>query len=430
MGPHDAAAREGMDSNMSQSHTHQAKHSHGSNGINEDLGHFRESFLGLGRDVHHSNASTKAEIRSSSGEEGPLLPSKSRETTHSTEELLAGSFSPWAPNNSSGEMSPSQSINSTFGFTNSGHWTSPVREKSPFIKSSGSRGPLDFHSPALSSPVSSSEDSSKAALAESRSSHGHEHASRPSTQQREVPLDAIWSPAVNKGPFALSSAALTGSGGVETLRRNGDEEEARLRQDMQEAFQYANRRHLDAKTDISRSYSAAYLPGGDRQGHGSSRYNDLHPGAAPHSRLGVEQGHDAPMRSTALDRLPLHPIHTSNSETSLYKPYQPDLRSMPQQATTPLFSPSLDGPRLDTYAFSPPGGGAEFSIFVGDLCPELREEELVAQFLQPSAWPASHPFAIAHAHAQQAQGNYGTPGKVRPAPFTSTKSAKVSQQKT
>lgn len=70
-------------------------------------------------------------------------------------------------------------------------------------------------------------------------------------------------------------------------------------------------------------------------------------------------------------------------------------------------------------------GEQEFSVFVGDLCPNLREEDLVGQFLHPPLWPPSHPFAIAHAHAQQAQGNFGTPPKIGPAPFLSTKSATV-----
>lgn len=68
---------------------------------------------------------------------------------------------------------------------------------------------------------------------------------------------------------------------------------------------------------------------------------------------------------------------------------------------------------------------AEFSVFVGDLCPDLREEDLVNQFINPPLWPASHPFAIAHAHAQQAKGKFGTPPKVGPAPFLSTKSAAI-----
>lgn len=66
--------------------------------------------------------------------------------------------------------------------------------------------------------------------------------------------------------------------------------------------------------------------------------------------------------------------------------------------------------------------GQEFSIFVGDLSPDLREEDLVTQFLQPPPWPASHPFALAH---QQMQGNSAPPIRIGPAPFASTKSAKV-----
>uniref|UniRef100_V5EVC9 RRM domain-containing protein n=1 Tax=Kalmanozyma brasiliensis (strain GHG001) TaxID=1365824 RepID=V5EVC9_KALBG len=79
-------------------------------------------------------------------------------------------------------------------------------------------------------------------------------------------------------------------------------------------------------------------------------------------------------------------------------------------------------------AQSPVGGfnkDSEFSIFVGDLSPDLREEDLVAQFLQPPAWPHNHAFASAVINAQQAQGIY-QPGKhIGPAPFHSTKSAKI-----
>ncbi|KAJ1032749.1 hypothetical protein NDA16_000770 [Ustilago loliicola] len=68
---------------------------------------------------------------------------------------------------------------------------------------------------------------------------------------------------------------------------------------------------------------------------------------------------------------------------------------------------------------------SEFSIFVGDLSPDLREEDLVAQFLQPPAWPHNHPFASALIHAQQAQGVYQPGAHIGPAPFHSTKSAKI-----
>ncbi|CBQ70682.1 related to NAM8-meiotic recombination protein [Sporisorium reilianum SRZ2] len=68
---------------------------------------------------------------------------------------------------------------------------------------------------------------------------------------------------------------------------------------------------------------------------------------------------------------------------------------------------------------------SEFSIFVGDLSPDLREEDLVAQFVQPPAWPHNHPFASALVHAQQAQGIYQPGTHIGPAPFHSTKSAKI-----
>ncbi len=79
-------------------------------------------------------------------------------------------------------------------------------------------------------------------------------------------------------------------------------------------------------------------------------------------------------------------------------------------------------------AQSPVGGlnkESEFSIFVGDLSPDLREEDLVAQFQQPPAWPPSHPFASALIHAQQTQGVYQPGAHIGPAPFHSTKSAKI-----
>lgn len=68
---------------------------------------------------------------------------------------------------------------------------------------------------------------------------------------------------------------------------------------------------------------------------------------------------------------------------------------------------------------------SEFSIFVGDLSPDLREEDLVAQFLQPPAWPHNHPFASTLVHAQQSQGIYQPGTHIGPAPFHSTKSAKI-----
>ncbi|EPQ28341.1 uncharacterized protein PFL1_04168 [Pseudozyma flocculosa PF-1] len=81
-------------------------------------------------------------------------------------------------------------------------------------------------------------------------------------------------------------------------------------------------------------------------------------------------------------------------------------------------------------AFAAGGGGGgskepEFSIFIGDLSPDLREEDLVTQFLQPPPWPPQHPFAIAHAHAQRMQGIHQPGARVGPAPFLSTKSAKI-----
>lgn len=84
-----------------------------------------------------------------------------------------------------------------------------------------------------------------------------------------------------------------------------------------------------------------------------------------------------------------------------------------------MHSPSLGGVGLTS---STP----EFSVFVGDLAPDLREEDLVTQFLHPPPWPPEHPFAIAYAHARKMQGEPPAPGELfGPAPFLSTKSAKV-----
>ncbi|PWN43020.1 hypothetical protein IE81DRAFT_108870 [Ceraceosorus guamensis] len=71
------------------------------------------------------------------------------------------------------------------------------------------------------------------------------------------------------------------------------------------------------------------------------------------------------------------------------------------------------------------GGETEFSIFVGDLSPHVLEEDLVSSFLSPPLYPPSHPISIARAHAQQARGDYSPPLRWGPAPFRSTKSAKI-----
>lgn len=129
----------------------------------------------------------------------------------------------------------------------------------------------------------------------------------------------------------------------------------------------------------------------------------------------------------------------SNKTPSSYEQHY--LRTSPekdlQSYASPLNAPSeeyADPPAMlrqyQSYGEQPtfilPDSTPEYSIFVGDLSHDLTEEDLVSQFLQPSPWPASHPFAIAHAHAQQSKGFYGTMTRFRPAPFLSTKSAKVS----
>lgn len=83
-----------------------------------------------------------------------------------------------------------------------------------------------------------------------------------------------------------------------------------------------------------------------------------------------------------------------------------------------MHSPSLG---LGSNASTP-----EFSVFVGDLSPDLREEDLVTQFLHPPPWPPNHPFAIAYAHARKMQGEPAPADEVfGPQPFLSTKSAKI-----
>lgn len=113
------------------------------------------------------------------------------------------------------------------------------------------------------------------------------------------------------------------------------------------------------------------------------------------------------------------------ANTDVFRTFQ-----TPSQSTsTPYLSPDSQLSQSNSFenglAATMQSSMPEYSIFVGDLCPELRDEDLVASFLHPPHWPASHPFAIAHAHAQQAQGIYSTPPKVAPAPFTSTKSATI-----
>ncbi|CAO1639003.1 unnamed protein product [Sympodiomycopsis kandeliae] len=68
----------------------------------------------------------------------------------------------------------------------------------------------------------------------------------------------------------------------------------------------------------------------------------------------------------------------------------------------------------------------EFSIFVADLSPDLREEDLVTQFLHPPPWPPHHPFAASYAEARMAHGEPVSSSEVfGPSPFLSTKSAKI-----
>ncbi|MCO5565874.1 hypothetical protein L7F22_019549 [Adiantum nelumboides] len=114
---------------------------------------------------------------------------------------------------------------------------------------------------------------------------------------------------------------------------------------------------------------------------------------------------------------PFSAYHDQDGFRALYE-FQPNVQG---SGTVDTAQSSYFNPVSPTSSFVE----AEFSVFVGDLCPDLREEDLVNQFINPPLWPPSHPFAIAHAHAQQAKGKFGTPPKVGPAPFLSTKSAAI-----
>ncbi|PWZ03273.1 hypothetical protein BCV70DRAFT_14387 [Testicularia cyperi] len=126
-------------------------------------------------------------------------------------------------------------------------------------------------------------------------------------------------------------------------------------------------------------------------------------------------------RSAGLGPLDFHP---SISPVS-FNPNDRPQSSMSEGA----FNPSADIQARPVMQPASSGGISskepEFSIFVGDLSPDLREEDLVTQFLQPPPWPPSHPFAAALIHAQQAQGVYQPGSRIGPAPFLSTKSAKI-----
>lgn len=63
----------------------------------------------------------------------------------------------------------------------------------------------------------------------------------------------------------------------------------------------------------------------------------------------------------------------------------------------------------------------EYSIFVGDLAPTLREEDLVAQFIHPPPWPPRHPLVLRMQQHRMLDGQI----RCAPAPFQSTKGAKV-----
>jgi hypothetical protein len=400
-----------------------------------DGDYFREDYKnGLNLDMSKSNYDRSKEINTP-------LKIKSRQTTQSSEDLLSGPFSPWARNSSNEELSPSHSFNTSLAFSNNGHWSSPVREKSPVTRSGGNRGPLDTSSPLIDSPVSSTEDYNRSSsILPSQSPYYQEHFSVSGGGEKRKDLfsalDSHWTPKAQNLTYQTSGISRPRSN--ELLQRE-EEQEAALaaayQQNIQDALELANRRSNNV--DLQRTYSAGYITsdlnrlGSENNWHGGQRSSV--PGGIPE-----QQPFGFPLRSLSstttpsmTERMNTSTFNDNKESTALYKSYQPDLQAMHQYTQSQLQSMEQSRSNSISSPFSTASGGSEeFSIFVGDLCPELKEDDLVTQFLQPSAWPSSHPFAIAHAHAQQLQGNYGTPAKIRPAPFNSTKSAKVSCKRT
>lgn len=310
--------------------------------------------------------------------------SRIREATlPSSQDQLSDSYNLWTAFNSHGETPATRSLNSSsFGVNSGEYWTSSLRDESsnfpPTMRHN--RGPLDVHTSPISSPVSSSEESTKPALQDDRR---WKHV----TQSGHLPSSS-----------SFNDACFPGSDSPKA------EEDGVHHQQMRASLELANRLAGSAG-DIDRLCSTTSSASMSAKADPSTLWY-----AGERGRLcDAENAFDAHLRSAAVSSSITPPmISYGNVPSSQSKALQLDQRAFEQYVP-----PSIDSM-------------AEFSIFVGDLSPDLREEDLVAQFLHPSAWPASHPFAIAHAHAQQAKGNYAGPAKVRPAPFTSTKSAKVS----
>lgn len=121
-------------------------------------------------------------------------------------------------------------------------------------------------------------------------------------------------------------------------------------------------------------------------------------------------------------------VAPSASHTSSFVPRRLHPLSMPAPAPAPLSpqaSAAVSAATAAAAVLPPPEPrfpyDNEYSIFVGDLAPTLREEDLVAQFIHPPPWPPRHPLAIAAQQHRLPNGHVSC----GPAPFLSTKGAKV-----
>jgi hypothetical protein len=330
----------------------------------QDAAHFQDGHFRGGDDgqLDYALSSFRDSLDSST------RPSDRDAVKHSQDHL----HSLWAPISSNNEVKSRSSNIPSLGFNDNGHWaTSTHRDVKdanfpPSMKYN--RGPLDVHTSPISSPVSSSEESLNKA-----------------NQRDAAAMEQHYEQAIQyaSGNSASSARYLSS----DMSRAGEDEVEAAMQQQMRASFERANRL-ANGGSDLQRAYST----GQDSSSIYGKNDSDTLWYQEQRRAFDAQSAYEAHLRSSAA---------SSSGDTT-------QARALEQ------FGP----PFVDSTP--------EFSVFVGDLAPELREEDLVAQFLHPSAWPASHPFAIAHAHAQQAKGNYSTLAKIRPAPFTSTKSAKVS----
>ncbi|UZJ51683.1 hypothetical protein CBS101457_001003 [Exobasidium rhododendri] len=272
---------------------------------------------------------------------------------------------------------------------------------------SNNKGPLDITMPSVLSPVISADDSYGLLSGVNRTSR-REGLVQSGISNRVLAshFDAEWTPmAARHNVFDLSTNHHLGVG--DTMRDDDTDRygHAVHRSDSMEA-------HDATYKDLTPS--SALFP--NRHLRQDMNCNQVHKTQTIFPSE-ADYGFDRPFRSATsaamtptLDRMP-YSLHSDGA----YRPYQTHHLGMDNGRSA----------ATEMAISSPSEFDEEYSIFVGDLCPELREEDLVAQFLHPSAWPASHPLAIAHAHAQQVQGNFSVPAKSRPSPFTSTKSAKI-----